>query len=189
MLTLVETGHMHSLCTSWHEHLLTEFSVILWNIYLGNIPYLQLLLKGNCGFICHSFLQLFFLFVQYPILATLQPLASLPAFTTIQQFRTQNISKSGSYNAPIFMLFKHFFSQVHLFLNSWKIWIIRRCLFQKCTEAYFSSSFGLHFLNSEFLMKLCTTQSAQGRKKDFFFCWWAISVSFLWFWQKMEPFC
>ena len=70
--------------------------------------------------------------------------------------------------AHFFVIFKHFFSQLHLFLNSWKIGIIRRCLFQKCTEAYFSSSFRLHFLNSEFLMKLCTTQSVQRRRKDFF---------------------
>ena len=89
---------------TYFQNFLLQFGISNWAIFhISNF-----LLTGNCGFICHSFLQLFFLFVQYPILATLQPLASLPASTTIQQFGAKNISKSGSYDAPKFYDFQTF---------------------------------------------------------------------------------
>ena len=145
-------------------------------VFLSYIMYL--LISGNsfcssCWSNCinsfnsciNSFL-LVFLFLQYPTLAPLQPFRLHCWIENMSIF-------FNSYNWVLYFSFIFPASLKCLISNDWDIFqskvfvfakfciseIIRRCLFQKCTETYFPSSLKLKILNSEFQMKFYTSQS------------------------------
>ena len=101
---------------TYFQNFLLQFGISNWAIF----HIFNFLLKGNCGFICHSFLQLFFLFVQYPILATLRCSLQLPSqlpqqFNNLEQKTSRN---QGVTMRPYFyFLFKS--TSVSEFLKNW----------------------------------------------------------------------